>query len=91
MVEGRTLEATVGGMVEGSVCNCGFTEALGNFENKRNNAGAQCKLRSPELLTDVIFGRSEEPSILPVVRSYPGSDSLCGLCVVLGALCGKDL
>ena len=31
---------------------------FGNFENKRNGAGAQCKLQSPKLLTDVTLGKS---------------------------------
>ncbi len=35
-----------GRAVDDSVCNCWLTEAVGgNYENKRNGAGVQCKLR----------------------------------------------
>src|ERR1700686_1648689 len=59
-----------GRTVEGSVCNCGLTEVLGNFENKRNRARAQCKLRSPDhrsRFTSDSPGGTIEPNSLPVV------------------------
>lgn len=54
-----------GRAVDDSVCNGWITEAAGgNYENKRNGAGVQCKLRLTEIANEGNFQGVAEPSTL---------------------------